>query len=133
MRHHVLPAVALIAAIGCAPASAHDLRRSQPSQLTARWLTIDRSPPAVISMWIEARAQALPAPCGLVATTYRSKTATAIEDFHRALVEPLPLDSQPGHRLYLVVLITQTGSARYLLDLVQSPHRHWQVDLWAEL
>ena len=133
MRHVLLlTAVALNAAFVCLPAAARDRGRPLRSVPTARCVAVGQSASAVIGMWIGARTQALPAPCALATTTYRPGTLT-VKGCRRALVEPLGPQSQPGHRLYLVTLVTHTRSVRYLLDLARATHRRWQVDLWAEL
>jgi len=91
-----------------------------------------RQPTAVIRIWIRTYARGTDAPCRLTTSSYRPHEP-AFGPYQSALVLPLRSQSQPGHQLYLVLLITQTRAARYLLDLKPAPGGHWLIDLWAEL
>jgi hypothetical protein len=90
-----------------------------------------RQPGTVIRAWLTTDVIGSAIPCRLSTDGYHSTEPPL--HYRLALVYPLGQGSQPGHRLYVVFLLTRTRAARYLLDVHPDPHGHWLVDLWAEL
>jgi hypothetical protein len=96
--------------------------------------TATRDPETVIRAWLRthtyARGSAIS--CNLSAASYHPGEPP-FGRYYVALVQPLRPQSQPGHRLYVILLINSTRAARYLLDLQPDTSGRWLVDLWAEL
>jgi hypothetical protein len=89
-------------------------------------------PQTVVRTWLSTYVSGSPIPCRLSAAGYHV-CEPPFGRYRIALAYPLRQESQPGHRLYLVYLITRKRAARYLLDLYPDARRRWLVDLWAEL
>ena len=128
-RPRTLLALTLILA-GAQPAGAIG-NSSPPPRLRVACVKTTQQPNATIRAWLRTYVIGSAIPCRLSAAGYYA-TEPPLR-YRLALVYPLGPESKPGHRLYLVFLIASKRAARYLLDLHPDAHRHWLVDLWAEL
>jgi hypothetical protein len=86
----------------------------------------------VIRAWLRTYASGSTISCTLNAASYYP-SEPPFGRYYLAFVQLLRPQSQPGHRLYLIVLINSTRAGRYILDLQPDTSGHWLVDLWAEL
>jgi hypothetical protein len=84
----------------------------------------------IVRLWLRAVSTGRPAPCRLTATGY-TPTTPPVDAYSVVFIRAIK--QQPGHRLYLVVLIGKTRAVRYVLDLAPTGEGGWVVDLWAEL
>jgi hypothetical protein len=117
---------------GVQQAAAIGNRPPAPRLLHAPCNSATRQPQTVVRAWLRTYVRGSATPCRLSAVSYHA-SEPPFGRYRTALVYRLGPEAQPGHRLYLVFLITRTRAARYLLDLHPDARRRWLVDLWAEL
>ena len=129
----VLAVFALAYAVAAAPAKAAcPMPRSAPARTDAgpAGLVSRNSSATVVRLWLRVASTRRGPTCGLTAPGYKP-TTPSFGSYSSALLRTLR--PQPGHRLYLVVLVSGNRMGRYVLDLVRTDDGRWLVDLWAEL
>lgn len=130
MAHKLVAAIACVAltySVSAASSAVPSRAVSAKRPLCA--LSAIASPRAVIQSWIRSYAAGFTDACRLTPRSYRP-TTPPFGLYRSGFAERLR--SQPGHRLYEVILVGTTRIGRYVVDLVPSGRR-WLVDLWAEL